>query len=261
MQVFLSWSGERSRAVAEQFARWLSQVIQTVEPWISTDIEKGTRWGPAVADRLEQCRVGIICLTPENLESKWILFEAGALSKTKEAYVCTLLLGLTSTDVEPPLAQFQHTTVEKDDIERLLRTVNAAVAQSGERALTEHVLTQVFNTFWPQLEDELRRIAATSAPAAPPTRSEADILDEILTTVRNLDRRQSVLEVNQLSQQLSQLTSWDPFRKRQEVVYENPKISDADLVALRVWQKLQRAKKSTDVQAAAEDKPKAETEE
>jgi hypothetical protein len=69
-----------------------------------------------VADRLEQCRVGIICMTPENLESRWILFEAGALSKTKEAHVCTLLVGLTPAEVKPPLAQFQHTMMERADI-------------------------------------------------------------------------------------------------------------------------------------------------
>src|SRR5688572_19220319 len=109
MEVFLSWSGERSKAVAETLSVWLGQVIQAVDPWISSDIEKGARWNPEIAARLEQSRVGIICLTKENLDAKWILFESGALSKTKDAYVCTLLLDIDPSDVEQPLGQFQHT--------------------------------------------------------------------------------------------------------------------------------------------------------
>src|SRR4051812_34315853 len=88
MLVFLSWSGQRSKAVAEELERWLRQVIQTVEPWISTDIDKGLRWGPELSDRLEGSKIGIICLTKDNLDTRWILFEAGALSKTKDTYVC-----------------------------------------------------------------------------------------------------------------------------------------------------------------------------
>ena len=35
-----------------------------------------------MANALEGMKVGIICLTLENLSAKWILYEAGALSKT-----------------------------------------------------------------------------------------------------------------------------------------------------------------------------------
>ncbi len=85
MKVFISWSGERSKAVAQAWHDWLPNVIQAVEPWMSeTDIAKGARWGMDMARELDETRVGIICLTPENLNAPWILFEAGALSKTLE---------------------------------------------------------------------------------------------------------------------------------------------------------------------------------
>lgn len=208
MQVFLSWSGERSRVVAEALSKWLSQVIQAVEPWISVDIEKGVRWAPEVAERLEKSRVGIICLTPENLESRWILFEAGALSKTKDAYVCTFLLALTPAEVEPPLGQFQHTSFEKQDVARLVRTVNASVARDGEKSLSESVLTDVFETFWPQLEAKLNTVLAQQPEAARPKRSESEILDEILTTVRSMERRQVETEHASKARELAQLYRW-----------------------------------------------------
>jgi hypothetical protein len=83
MKVFLSWSGERSKATAETLGNWFARVIQAVEPWISSGIDKGARWQSEIANRLEDARVGIVCLTASNLSEPWILFEAGALSKTK----------------------------------------------------------------------------------------------------------------------------------------------------------------------------------
>ena len=83
MKVFISWSGERSRSIAEALREWLPDVIQAVKPWLSAeDIDKGARWSSDLAHELEDAHVGVICLTPENLEEPWIHFEAGALSKT-----------------------------------------------------------------------------------------------------------------------------------------------------------------------------------
>jgi hypothetical protein len=48
------------------------------------DIDAGTRWGSEVTNELAETRCGIICLTQENQKAPWVLFEAGALSKTLE---------------------------------------------------------------------------------------------------------------------------------------------------------------------------------
>src|SRR5438045_9691418 len=97
MRVFICWSGERSRAVAEALYEWLPLVLQRVEPWMSTNnIEKGSQWRSGLALELENARVGVICLTPENLKSTWLHFEAGALAKKQQQQgtrVCTFLYG------------------------------------------------------------------------------------------------------------------------------------------------------------------------
>jgi len=63
MQVFLCWSGERSKAVALTLSDWIPRVIQAVDPWMSHDTDKGARWSPEIAERLELSKVGIICLS------------------------------------------------------------------------------------------------------------------------------------------------------------------------------------------------------
>ncbi|MCB1244741.1 MAG: toll/interleukin-1 receptor domain-containing protein, partial [Verrucomicrobiae bacterium] len=80
-KVFISWSGELSRKLAETVREWLPGALQFVRPYFTPeDIEKGARWGSDIVQELESSDIGIVCLTHANTDSPWILFEAGALS-------------------------------------------------------------------------------------------------------------------------------------------------------------------------------------
>ena len=71
---------------------WLPSVIQ--------DIDKGTRWGQDLGEALGSLGVDILCLTPENVVSPWINFEAGVRSKSLDnARVMPFLLGLNKSQV------------------------------------------------------------------------------------------------------------------------------------------------------------------
>lgn len=157
----------------------MGKVIQAVEPWVSTEMEKGKKWFTEIADHLEEANVGIICLTRENLNSPWLLFEAGALAKIKGAYVCTFLLDLKPTDVEPPLSEFQATMAEKDDIRKLLLTINKVLEKAGQKSLPEKTLDGTFSTFWPELDNILKEILKREEPKKK-IRSTQDYLAEIL---------------------------------------------------------------------------------
>jgi hypothetical protein len=43
-------------------------------------------------------------------------------------------------DIKQPLAQFQHTKNEKDEIFKLMKTINQAVLDAGEKGLAESQL-------------------------------------------------------------------------------------------------------------------------
>ena len=75
MKVFLSWSGDRSRQVAEALRDWLPGVLQAVEPWLSAkDLVVGDRWSVALTKALEETRIGVICLTKDNVDASWLHF-------------------------------------------------------------------------------------------------------------------------------------------------------------------------------------------
>jgi hypothetical protein len=184
MKVFISWSGERSKAIADALHHWLPTVIQSIETWMSEhDIDKGTRNIPAISKNLEETQFGIICLTPENLNAPWLLFEAGALSKSQEdARVWTFLYALEYVDVQGPLSQFQHTKAQEDDVRKLLQAINKASVSSS---ITDQQLQVSFDRGWPELEESLRTIPATTEDPAP-KRSDRDLIEESLTILRKL---------------------------------------------------------------------------
>ncbi len=187
MDVFISWSGLRSGAAAEALKNWLPQIVNALKPWLSsTDIDKGARWGADVATKLEASKAGIICLTPSNLRSEWILFEAGALSKTlQNTFVCPLLIGVEPSDVQGPLAQFQATRATKGDMHRLLKTLNAGLEDATRRSDAQ--IDESFEVWWPKLEASFNALPPDDLTARP-ARTERDLLEEILDYVRNQNR-------------------------------------------------------------------------
>jgi hypothetical protein len=147
-----------------------------------------------IKGRLEKSKVGIFCMTAENLVAPWLLFEAGAISKSEDAHVCTLLVGLKPSDVAPPLGTFQHTLPEKADIHRLVQTINRRVTEAGEKGLEDRILDRAFEIYWPELEVMLTGIAGRVEPRAAKRRSSEEILDEVLGAVRGIEQRLDRLE-------------------------------------------------------------------
>jgi len=188
-KVFISWSGDLSKKLAEEVRLWLPGVLQFVKPYFTpNDIEKGTRWSTEIAGELESSNAGIICLTKDNINKPWILFEAGALSKNfGKANVCTILFNLDNADLTGPLTSFQSTKFDKTDVKKLLTTINNT---GSESKLESAVLNDVFEMWWPKLELKVKEILKTHVVnTADNLRSERDILEEVLELTRINSKR------------------------------------------------------------------------
>jgi hypothetical protein len=189
LRVFLSWSGNRSRAVAEALRDWMPFVLNAVDPWMSAeDIEAGAKWQGVVSGRLQDSNFSIICLSPENLSAPWILFEAGSLSKHEESRVCTYLFDLGYEDVKPPLSQFQHTRANQEGTRKLVVDINRHL---GDAALPPDRLGVAFEKWWPDLQAKLAGVPPSEIKL--PKQSDPDKLSGIVTEILNTVREHSRL--------------------------------------------------------------------
>lgn len=191
MNIFLSWSGDKSKKVAELFNVWLKQVIQAVKPWVSSqDIKSGSSWHVAIQNTLNGTTYGIFCLTKDNKNAPWILFEAGAVSKGDlNNSVCTFLIDLTNNDLlKNPLSNFNHTSNSKESLKKLVVELNNKL---GDRKIEQEVLLKSFEIYYPEFEKSINEINAQEPELTLQKTPDQMVLDEILTSVRKISKQQN----------------------------------------------------------------------
>lgn len=157
MKVFISWSGDLSHEVAMVIRDWLPSILQSVEPYVSSeDIDKGVRWSTDIAKELDNSKFGILCVTKDNIEAPWLNFEAGALGKSfDKGRVCPFLFEIERSEVKGPILQFQSTIYEKDDVLKLIKSINSS---NQENPLDESLIDKSFDLWWPKFQEEMSKI-------------------------------------------------------------------------------------------------------
>jgi hypothetical protein len=219
LKVFISWSGVQSKEIAEAIRAWLPSVLQTVKPYFTpNDIDKGNRWSSDIANELDNSAVGVFCITRENLNSPWIMFEAGAISKKVDSsLVCPILFGLGNADITGPLTQFQTTLFTESDMYSLVSTINKA---NTDNVLADKVLRNAFDAFWPKLDARIVELLADKAPGKEGhARDEREILEEILGLSRNILKADKLKLKGEESHQFNTLIS--NFLTSFHAVFEN----------------------------------------
>ena len=201
MRIFISWSGEKSASqrFAEGLADWLENILPPVKPFYSTeDIKKGQAWFEKIAQELDASDFGILCLTPANFTSSWISFEAGAIAKkVGRGKVVPVVLGMAFADLKPPLSMFNGAMPTREDLLRLVKTINAEL---GDQKLGDSRLAHAFEKWWPDIDqvtnDALQLLKkAPEARAHPERRDTEDMLREVLDLLRARSRENSTTEL------------------------------------------------------------------
>lgn len=159
MNIFLSWSGDYSKQIATEFHDWIPFVLQDVDPFMSSeDIDLGMGWNDLINSQLNEAELGIIFVTRENMNSPWLNFESGALSKSFSG--TNKVIPIVFDDDKKavlfnqysPLKQFQSVlSPDRDGIKSLITTLNSEI----ERQLTKERLDSTFDKFYPDLEKKL----------------------------------------------------------------------------------------------------------
>lgn len=191
MKLFISWSGNVSQQIANEIRQWLPLILPSIEPFITTsDIEKGARWQGEISRELEASNYGIVCLTGQNLQSQWLAFEAGALSKQLAGRVATVLFDITHNDVQQPLSMFQGTLFTEQDIRQLIMNINASAP--AEQRREDAQIDRLFPMLWPDLQKPIELILQ-SAAQAPESQPAAPSMEEQAAEMLALLRQQNTV--------------------------------------------------------------------
>ena len=186
INALISWSGSLSKQIATHLRTDLSRAMQRVDFWMSDeDMLPGLAWASQLSHHLAKARFAILCVTAENAETPWMMFEAGAVSNTVGGnFVVPYLFGLSRANLRGPLAQFQAVEADEQGTRSLFRALNEAT--DAER-LTDSELEDVFSIWWPTIRGHLGQVRADSETEAP-ERPDRELLEEILELVRQQRR-------------------------------------------------------------------------
>ncbi|MFD5469292.1 toll/interleukin-1 receptor domain-containing protein [Streptomyces sp. NPDC127105] len=194
MQIFISWSGEIAKQGAEALRNWLPYMNNAISPFVSSqDISKGERGLAKIADQLQECSFGIVCVTRENQSAPWINFESGALSRELgESSLIPFLLDMQVKDLSSgPLTQFQAAdSSNEEDVWAMVKSINDKCDPQVEQVR----LRTMFDKFWVDLAGQLTAIREANPPTDTPQREVPEILDELVKLAREQHTRIGVLE-------------------------------------------------------------------
>lgn len=191
LPVFISWSGDRSRLVAQALRGWLPRVLQVVVPWVSEeDIAPGHDWLDPLNSALDRHRIGILCVTSENLTSPWMMFEAGALWRgDRSSSVIPYLLDVDSlSSSSNPLFQLSCVHADREGTWSLVLSLFERAHASDKVPLSrKEVIREAFEHHWPALEQRLSEARARGPAAPSPPRAATD-LEEVILRLDRLTR-------------------------------------------------------------------------
>jgi TIR domain len=191
VKLFLSWSGDSSRKIAEIFKDWLFPFSNELDIFFTPDgIEAGKRWTNELSQKLQDCEIGIFVYTRQNLDSLWMAFEAGALSKRIDTgRVIPLIFGEPELKLKQPLAQFQAKRFSERGIFETLEAVNNCLSSKK----TKEELTSLLKFTWATLDEKVTQVLEIESDSEMPLDSNDRIdVSEILNNLYSLIRTSPV---------------------------------------------------------------------
>lgn len=160
IRLFLSWSGKKSSRLASIFKTYVTDIFPDSDIYYSSDdIRGGEKWRSSIESGLNDRNFSIIFLTESNLQSKWIYFEAGALSKSMTvAKIQPFLYDLKVGSISEPLSSYQARELDKDNILKTIYDIN----NLNRNPIDRSILDRNFKRLWPEMEKDLAEVSSIS---------------------------------------------------------------------------------------------------
>ena len=231
-RIFTSWSGPRSQKAALGLKSLLEDIFEEgVLVFVSDHISPGELWLQRLGKELEQSEFGILCLTQDNYEAPWLLFEAGALGKKfgTSRVVPYLIDDLPPNSEKSPLQQFQNVRADQQGTFRLVETIN----EKRENPKPSDRLERSFKRWWPDLEERLAGLRDANRDQ-PATRSDRELLELISKHVDALWQAQRDSQSSSdLFPSSNELVHLRNLRDQPATVYERTRTLQKELRHLR----------------------------
>lgn len=173
MKAFISFA-RGTKDPALKLKQQLESIFSGLEIFISTEIQKGTKWEDEIYAGLKAAEFVISCIDEKNQDSKWLNFEAGAIAGAGK-HVFVVLYGLKKRNFDGPLSSFQITEFQKDDYLNLLKSIRDKM----ESPISDDLLQHAHDGAWSQLD---RSLVESKASNEEPKPSQADRIEKAVLT-------------------------------------------------------------------------------
>jgi len=166
MKIFLSWSKNKSKLLAEATKRFIEKLLgNSIEFFFSPEMYKGTRVDNEIHENLLLCKKCLVCITSDNFKNPWLLYEAGVVfganhTNSQNGIVIPILFEYIpewSSWIDKPLNQYVPIQVKisngefisgKQDFKQFII----------ELAQETNTTIKNFNKYWNVYENEVNSI-------------------------------------------------------------------------------------------------------
>lgn len=148
--IFISWSGKDTPSfkMAEILYSVLPVIFQSADCFMSDDMIKGAVGINEILNNLSKAKIGIICVTKNNIEKTWLNFEAGALTAVvanKNGKAMPLLIDMTTDELasaNSPISVLQGTVLNEEELIKMFLSINNCLGNP----LNESQVKQLFDS-------------------------------------------------------------------------------------------------------------------
>lgn len=168
MKIFLSWSKNKSRLLAETTKKFIENVLgHSIEFFFSPEMYKGTRVDHEIHNNLLNSEKCFVCITADNFKNPWLLYEAGVVfgvnhSKTNKGIVIPILFEHIpdwSSWIDKPLNQYVPIQMQNSNKEYACgkRDFKNFLIELSEETGAK---LKNFNKYWNDYENTVKAILA-----------------------------------------------------------------------------------------------------